>query len=569
MTNRRKLSTFARDSNLLDMARSPLEVLVIGGGITGAGIALDAAARGLFVGLIEKQDFAAGTSSRSTKLVHGGLRYLKQGEFKLVREVGRERDIVYRNALHVVIPEKMLLPLVKQGTYGNWATSLGLWVYDRLSGVKPEERRSMLTPQQTAELEPLLRQDILVGGGLYIEYRTDDARLTIELMKTAARYGAICVNYTEVTDFLYENGSIAGVRVTDRLTGESHAIKAKQIVNATGPWADQLRNMDRSLQGKRLHLTKGVHLVVKRQRFPLRQAVYFDVPDGRMIFAIPRDDTTYIGTTDTDYAGMLERPTVSQEDAAYLLQAVNSMFPEVKLSESDVVSSWAGLRPLWHEDGKSPSELSRKDEILISPSGLITIAGGKLTGYRKMAERAVDLVLHRLAQTGRRSFVPCRTEGIVLSGGDFASPGQIPELIRELTELALRIGLMESQAASLVRKYGTQAQKIVQMAVECLSWSGSGEIRFAKTQGPTEATEAMRCLLRAEIQYTIEEEMATNLNDFFIRRTGRLFFERESLPLYLSDALEEFANRLGWTEQERILHQSQFAEEYESAINFD
>jgi glycerol-3-phosphate dehydrogenase len=186
-----------------------------------------------------------------------------------------------------------------------------------------------------------------------------------------------------------------------------------------------------------------------------------------------------------------------------------------------------------------------------------------------MAERAVDLVLQRLAQIGGRFFVPCRTEGIVLSGGDFASPGQIPEFIRELTEMTVRIGLMESQAASLVRKYGTQAQKIVQIALECLSWSESEEIRVAKTQGPTEMTEAMRCLLRAEIQYTIEEEMATNLNDFFIRRTGRLFFERESVPLYLSDALEEFANRLGWTEQERILHQSRFAEEFESATNFD
>lgn len=228
MNAQRKLSSFTRQACLEEMASKRLDLLIIGGGVTGAGIALDAASRGLTVGLVEKQDFAAGTSSRSTKLVHGGLRYLKQGDVQLVREVGRERAILYRNAPHIVIPEKMILPIVEKGTYGKLATSVGLYIYDVLAGVERKERRIMLNKQRTMEAEPLLRTDILKGGGLYFEYRTDDARLTVEVMKTARAHGALCTNYTEATEFIYENGKVTGVRAKDLLSGSEYELYAKK-----------------------------------------------------------------------------------------------------------------------------------------------------------------------------------------------------------------------------------------------------------------------------------------------------------------------------------------------------
>ncbi|GIQ66235.1 hypothetical protein PACILC2_48030 [Paenibacillus cisolokensis] len=279
-----------RAALLEGMQRDELDVLVVGGGITGAGIALDAASRGLRTAVVDMQDFAAGTSSRSTKLVHGGLRYLKQLEIGVVAEVGKERAIVYENGPHVTTPEWMLLPFYKGGTFGRFSTSLGLRVYDFLAGVKRSERRKMLSAEETLKRAPLLKRDGIKGGGYYVEYRTDDARLTIEVMKKAAEYGAYAVNYAKVESFRYDaNGKLTGARIVDLLSGEGYEVRAAVIVNATGPWVDRLREIDGSKQGKTLRLTKGIHLVFDQSRFPLHQAIYFDTPDGRMVFAIPRD----------------------------------------------------------------------------------------------------------------------------------------------------------------------------------------------------------------------------------------------------------------------------------------
>ena len=371
------------------------DLLVIGGGITGAGIALDAAARGMKTALIEKNDFAFGTSSRSTKLIHGGLRYLKQLEFGLVKEVGSERAIVHKLAPHLVVPEKMLLPLSEKRGLGYLLTSVGLKIYDWLAGVKAEDRRRMLTKQQTLKYEPLLRKDDVKGGAIYAEYRTDDARLTLEIVKTALVQGADLISYCKAEDFIYDSNMLSGVMVADQLSLLKFKIYAKAIVNAAGPWVDELRDINKSNEGKHLHLTKGVHIVVPHVRFPVKQAIYISVDDGRMIFAIPRGRATYIGTTDTSYDGDKDEVITTSEDAAYLIHAVNMNFPLASLQLSDIESSWAGLRPLIFEEGKSASELSRKDEIFESPTGLISIAGGKLTSYRKMAERVVNLVVKK------------------------------------------------------------------------------------------------------------------------------------------------------------------------------
>ena len=315
----KKFSFFNRERITNDLQAAEFDLLIIGGGITGSGIALDAASRGMKVALIEKNDFASGTSSKSTKLIHGGLRYLKQFDFWLVKEVGTERAIVHKLAPHLVIPEKMILPLIDGGTYGSWLTSVGLKVYDILASVEGEDKRKMLTKKEALEKEPLLPKNILNGAGYYAEYRTDDARLTIEVLKTALDYNAKIINYTVAKEFIYEDNRVVGAKVKDTLSGNEFNIKAKYVVNACGPWVDELRQINHSKIGKRLHLTKGVHLVVAHDKLPVKQSVYFDVPDGRMMFAIPRGKVTYFGTTDTNYQKDKNHVNTTLVDAMYLI----------------------------------------------------------------------------------------------------------------------------------------------------------------------------------------------------------------------------------------------------------
>ncbi len=391
-------SALRRASILLEAERSRFDLIVTGGGITGAGIALDATVRGLKVLVLDMQDFASGTSSRSTKLIHGGLRYLKQLELKLVAEVGQEREIVHRNAPHLTKPEHMLLPIVKNGSLGKFSSRIGMWMYEWLAGVKKEEWHKVLNRKQTIAAEPLLKQEGLLGGILFYEYRTDDARLTIEVMKEAVERGAKAISYMKVQAFTYKDEKINGLVAEDQLSGKQYTFKADYFVNATGPWVDDLDDLDMKHGAHKLHITKGVHIVVDGKKLPLKQSAYFDTFDKRMIFVIPREGKTYIGTTDTFYKGELSHPKITAEDKAYLLKCVNEFFPGNRLTEEDIESGWAGLRPLVNKPGKGPSEISRKDEMFVSSSGLITIAGGKLTGYRKMAERVVDVVARKMRE---------------------------------------------------------------------------------------------------------------------------------------------------------------------------
>ncbi|WP_036708076.1 FAD-dependent oxidoreductase [Paenibacillus pinihumi] len=526
-----------RLETLKAMASEELDVLVIGGGITGAGIILDAQTRGMKAGLVEMQDFAAGTSSRSTKLVHGGLRYLKQFEIKMVAEVGKEREVVYENGPHVTIPEWMLFPFYKGGTFGAFTTSIGLRLYDYLAGVKKSERRKMLGPDETARREPLLKRGGLKGGGYYVEYRTDDARLTIEVMKKAVEHGAKAVNYAKAEDFHYEGCKLTAVLVSDRISGESFLIRARKIVNATGPWVDLMREKDRSKKGKMLRLTKGIHLVFDGNRFPLHQAIYFDTPDGRMVFAIPRDGKTYVGTTDTDYSADRANPRMTDVDRNYVLEAANYMFPELKLTAADVESSWAGLRPLIYQEGKSPSEISRRDEILHSESGLFTIAGGKLTGYRKMAEHVTDMLQQELEAEGAGTYQGCLTKKLPLSGGEVGGSAGFAPFLQQQIAAGMKLGLTGQTAELLTRRYGANISKVYQLIAD-----RSGE---AESYG-------MPAGLYAALRYGIEQEMVLKPADFFVRRTGALFFDIKQVKLHKEQAIQFLADKLHYTAAERM-----------------
>lgn len=525
-----RFSNLDREDTLEKIAQTAFDLTIIGGGITGAGIALDAASRGLKVMLLEKNDFASGTSSKSTKLIHGGLRYLKQFNFGLVQEVGSERAIVHRLAPHLVLPEKMLLPLIEGGVYGKWLTSIGLKIYDILARVKGKDKRQMLGKKATLKREPLLSGKTVKGAGYYAEYRTDDARLTLENLKTSLRYGVTALNYAKVTDFIYKNGKVAGVYAEDTVLETVFQVSSKYVINATGPWVDTLRTVNQAGADQRLHLTKGVHLVFPREKLPVQQSVYFDIPDGRMMFAIPRGKVTYVGTTDTNFIGDKDRVRVDTGDALYLILAVNHMFPEVNLSLEDIRSSWAGLRPLIHKVGKSASELSRKDEIFTSKTGLISIAGGKLTGYRKMAERVVNRIARNIEKDYKIKTDACTTDKILLCGSDFKTYKHVRTYIEEVYARIKEDGFSRDEAQSLVTKYGKQTDTLLK------------NYALLQYKDPRER------MIRNEVQFAIAYEMALTPLDFFIRRTGRLYFDIDSVHTYRAPVLEEFKKAYRYNE---------------------
>ncbi|UXR77473.1 MULTISPECIES: glycerol-3-phosphate dehydrogenase/oxidase [unclassified Staphylococcus] len=542
------LSTVKRHSVKENMKQGVYDVVVVGGGITGAGIALDASARGMKVALVEMQDFAQGTSSRSTKLVHGGLRYLKQLQVGVVAETGKERAIVYENGPHVTTPEWMLLPMHKGGTFGKFSTSIGLGMYDRLAGVKKSERKKMLSKQETMDKEPLVKQEGLKGGGYYVEYRTDDARLTIEVMKKAAEQGADIINYAKVTNFLYNDKSkVSGVAVTDLLENETFEIHAKKVVNATGPWVDEVRRADYSKNNKQLRLTKGVHVVIDQSKFPLQQAVYFDTEnDGRMIFAIPRDGKAYVGTTDTFYDNDKANPQVNQEDRDYLIDAINYMFPTVNVSDNDIESTWAGIRPLILEEGKDPSEISRKDEVWEGKSGLLTIAGGKLTGYRHMAADIMDLVEKRLKQEYGDQFKDVNTKHITISGGDVGGSANFENFVQEKVEAARKFNIDAEDAEFFARRYGSNVDTLFEIA------------HMAQHQNT-----GLPLALYVELVYGVQHELVVKPTDFFVRRTGDIYFNIDAVIRYKDIVVDGLADLVGYDEATKASYKA----ELEKAID--
>ena len=530
----KEFSNQTRTNNLQAMQDQKLDLLVIGGGITGSGIALDAQSRHIQTGLLEMRDFASGTSSRSTKLVHGGLRYLKQVAIKEVHEVGSERAIVYNNAPQITTPVKMMLPFYEGGTFGPFTTAIGLDVYDRLAEVKYSERKYMLNARDTIEREPYLKSENLKGAGVYVEYRTDDARLTLEVLKKANDLGAQIANYVKVTGLLYESDKVVGVTFEDQITGDIGEIHAKKVINAAGPWVDEIRKMDDSDKGKHLHLTKGVHLVIDHEKFPISNSVYFDTPfhDGRMMFAIPREGKTYIGTTDTTWTDDPKEPSITATDVTYILAAANQMFdlPEY-LTPDDVETGWSGVRPLIQEEGKKPSEISRKDEIFQSDSGLLSIAGGKLTGYRKMAEKIVDRVAQQLTVESNYDFQPAQTRDLTLGGGDVGGGENWMDFFdKEVHEGITNYDLDREDAEKLVQRYGSNVESIYKLLPETHTKARLPRVDWAM------------------LEYGLQNEMVEHPIDFLLRRSSQMLFDLKHMKSIKTNAIEYMAKFYQWDE---------------------
>lgn len=511
------------------------DIVVVGGGITGCGVARDAARRGLRVALIEARDVAYGTSSRSSKLIHGGLRYLEQLELGLVWEAVNERRNLERLAPHLVSAQSFFFPIYRHSPVNFFTLKLGLWVYEALVLFRVPHLHRSFGQKRAAKKEPLLKTEALKGAALYWDCTTNDARLTLETAIDAQQQGADLATYCKVSEFIRdESGQITGVKVSDELTGREFSIAADCVVNATGPWSDRTRAL-MGHQGQLLRPTKGIHVVVDSERLPLQHAVVLHHPDdGRILFCVPWGDRTYIGTTDTDYKGRASQVAASGDDVDYLLRSCDFFFPETKLTRDDIIATWAGLRPLISEGEGDASSVSREHQVVVEPEGLITIAGGKLTTYRRMSAEVVDHCVEFLKSQGfEGDLTRSGTEKAVFPGALHWPKGVSAE---ELVERVISAsnGALDSECASLlVAEYGSSA---LEMAVLVAENPVLGE-RLVPD----------RAEVLGMVDWAVKTEFAMRLSDIMVRRT-QLFFKDQDQGLGALDRIaERMRELLDWT----------------------
>ncbi|HYL56836.1 MAG TPA: glycerol-3-phosphate dehydrogenase/oxidase [Gemmatimonadales bacterium] len=512
------------------MAHEPVDVLVIGGGITGAAIARDAALRGFRTALVEKGDFGSGTSSVSSRLIHGGLRYLEQYDLHLVLEASRERRVLLRIAPHLVRPLPFVFPVYRGARVPSWKLRCGLWLYDLLAAFRNVRIHRWLGRKATLRLEPGLRDKDLRAAGLYYDAQTDDARLVLATMRSAAQAGAHVANYAEVVSLVKPDGRVRGATVRDLLSGDTRTVRSLIVVNACGPWVDRLRRLDEPDANPVLRLTKGAHVAVPRQRLGNTHGITLTSPiDGRVMFVLPWEDAqqSYIGTTDTDEDVSPDDVRATAEDVVYLLRSANAFFPQARLSPQDVVTTWAGLRALLRPDGHlAPSQVSREHRIIESASGLLTIAGGKLTTHRAMAQELVDRVAARLGALDGRPRAPHPpTHRLPLPGGETAD-------LDGLTKAAVERGASETTARHLVGRYGSEAAAVLNLVDRDRALGG----RIV----------AGRPELWAEVVHAIEREMAVRLPDVLVRRLHLFYKTRDQAVPATSAVADRMAGALGW-----------------------
>ena len=499
-----------RAASLGALSDQCFDLLVIGGGITGAGVARDAAMRGLSVALIEAQDLASGTSSRSSKMIHGGLRYLVAGDVAVVKESASERATLHRIAPHLAQKTPYVIPT--SSVRSKLILRAALWAYERLGGVERADYHEVWSKAELAEKEPLIERSRLNGAVVYPEFLTDDSRLTVATVRSAIDHGATVATYVKATNIRKEQ--TFSIDAASTLPGETSelTISARAVVNAAGPWVDQVCDLEQP-QPPRLALSRGVHLVFNHADLPVRNTVVMRTPDARRIFAVPLGQYTYIGTTDDYHPEHEYWPPVTDQDVTYLLATTQRAMPQATLSPDRIVSVWSGIRPLVGDgSGRASKELSRKDEVWTSPSGLLSVGGGKLSAYRAMAERVVDTVIENHGFTAK----PCVTADVPLPGGGVKVPPS------DLT------GVGDVQAERLARLYGAEAPSLL---------------------GNTGCDE----LVKAEVQQAVQKEGALRLEDYWARRSSRAWFDEGAGVPILNQAATAMTELLGWDDTRKAM----------------
>ncbi|HLQ39414.1 MAG TPA: type 1 glycerol-3-phosphate oxidase [Tetragenococcus sp.] len=590
---------FSYQTRIAEIAKAQtdeFDLLVIGGGITGAGVAVQAAAAGMKTALVEMQDFAEGTSSRSTKLVHGGIRYLKTFDVEVVSDTVGERANVQKIAPHIPKADPMLLPIYDEtgATFDMFSVKVAMDLYDHLAGVTGKYANYIISKEEVLQREPQLNPDGLLGGGVYLDFRNNDARLVIENIKKAHEDGAAMLSKVKVLEILHDqNGRANGAKVQDRVSGENFEIKAKVVINTTGPWSDSVKAMDEKDDlPEQMRPTKGVHLVVDRKKLNVAQPTYFDTGenDGRMVFVVPREEKTYFGTTDTDYQGDFKHPTVTQSDVDYLLKIINRRYPQAAITLNDIEASWAGLRPLITANGGSdynggtsgslseasfekvvnatkaylqdaskkaeveqaikdaeikqdkgavdPSQVSRGSSLDESQDGLLTLAGGKITDYRLMAQGALQKIQTILKEVFAEDFTLIDSKAYPVSGGDIDADA-VDEATEQLAQLAEAKGLDDTAALYLANLYGSNLPTVLTY--------DEGVAGLSKRDSYS-------------LNYALNEELVLTPADYFMRRTNFILFIRDELDAVKQPVIDKMSDFYGWSTAEKDKYTAELEE---------
>lgn len=582
----------SRQQAIQNLKNEQLDLLIIGGGITGAGVAIQSAASGIKTGLIEMQDFAEGTSSRSTKLVHGGIRYLKTFDVGVVADTVSERAVVRGIAPHIPRPTPMLLPIYDEpeATYDMFSVKIAMDLYDKLAGVTGTQYANYtIDRKEVLQREPGLKSDRLMGAGVYLDFVNNDARLVIENIKEADELGATVASHVKAVGMTYDaNGRVNGLKAHDELTDETFDIHAKLVINTAGPWVDKVNALNTEVKAQEtLRPTKGIHLVVDSSRLSVPQPTYFDsgLHDGRMIFVVPREGKTYFGTTDTDYTGDYKHPRVEQTDVDYLLKAINNRYPSVDIALNDIEASWAGLRPLISNNGSSdyngggansgkvseesfnnliktvddyenktaaradvekaisqlrtahaeetvnPSQVSRGSSLKVAENGLMTLSGGKITDYRKMAAGALEMIRDILKKDFNETVREIDSKKLQVSGGHF-DPNNVEETLKFYTKVAMSKGISEDDATDLANRFGSNVSRVVSYA----------------DQGTAEGLNLKETI---SLRYSVNEEMTLTPVDYLLRRTNFVLFHNDQLAAIKQPVINEMARLLNWDAAEK------------------
>lgn len=554
MEARRRFDARARPAVVDDVDGGRFDMVVVGGGINGVGVARDAALRGLSVLVLEQQDLAFGSSSRSSKLIHGGLRYLEHYQFKLVFEGTNERAILRKIAPHLVRPLMFALPVYENDRHPLWLMDVGLWMYDSLSLFKVEQRHITLrSPRRLLEREPGLNPEGLTGGIIYYDCVTDDARLVVENALDAVEAGSVVLTRARVLEIEGTTNGKAdpSVRFEDLATGRRLRVDATVIVNCTGAWTDLTRRLA-DVESDVVSPTKGVHIVIDHRRLPVRQANALLVPeDGRVFFVLPWSGRSVIGTTDTVYEGPPADPVVDRTDVEYLLRAANARFPGHDLVVDDVFAAWVGLRPLIRaEDVDSESKIPREHRIY-RDGRLVTVAGGKLTTYRKMAAEVVDRAIEAGGLTGG----PSQTATRKLPGArGMADRAAALEFDERAEELVRQSGLPADVARRLIHVYGVRASEVVEQVRRDPALAG----RISDD----------RDVIYAEVAHAVDSELALGLDDVMIRRTSLALTAMDQGLGAAEQVADLMASRLGWSTEERARNLAGFHESIEQVTSF-